>query len=325
LIILVTGSTGFIGSHLCRALVGRGHDVRAFHRPSSSTLALDGLAVEHAVGDVLDSDSLRRAMAGVDLVFHAAARVAHWREGAAIIETTVAGTSNVLKASQAANVGRIVYTSSVAALGVPQNRELLNEASLFNYPPKRWPYGYAKHVAEKEVLEAARDGLDCIIVNPATVFGAGDLNLISGALVVEVARGRVPVTTSGGMNVVHISDVVEGHLAAAEYGRRGERYILGGENLPHSEIIRAISVEVGVRPPRVELPPALVGMAAPVVDLVGPLLRLPFNGNLLRLSTRFFYCDTSKAHEELGLPGPRPFSQAIHEAVAWYREHGYLR
>lgn len=324
LISLVTGSTGFIGSHLCRSLVEYGHKVRAFHRTSSRTLALEGVAVEHAIGDVLDPDSLRAAMQGVDCVFHAAALAAYWRKGTAIVETTVTGTAQVLKAAQAAGVRRVVYTSSVAALGVPRPGELLNETHLFNYPPERWPYGYAKHLAEKEVLAATKAGLDCVIVNPASVFGPGDLNLIAGALIVEVARRRVPVTTCGGMNVVHVADVVAGHLAAAAHGRPGERYILGGENLPHSEIIRIIAAEVGVRPPKWELPPTLIKLAATAFDAVNPILRLPYNGNLVRLANHRFYCDTAKARRELGLPEPHPFRQAIHEAVAWYRANGYL-
>lgn len=324
MISLVTGSTGFIGSHLCRALLERGHVVRAFHRASSKTVAIDGLAVEHHLGNVLDSDSLQAALRGVDWVFHAAALAAYWRDSTSIVETTATGTANVLKAAREAGVRRLVYTSSVAALGVPQPGELLNEDSVFKYPPKQWPYGYAKHLAEREVLKAVKDGLDCVIVNPATVFGPGDLNRIAGALIIEVARRRVPVTTQGGMNVVHVADVVSGHLRAAENGQPGERYILGGENLPHREIIRLIAAELAVSPPKWTLPTVLINLAATALDVVNPFLRLPYNGNLVRLSAHRFYCDTSKARRELGLPEPRPIRQAIHEAVQWYRSYGYL-
>lgn len=298
--------------------------MRAFHRAGSKTLGLEEVEVEHVVGDILDRESLRAAMEGVDWVFHVAGRAAHWREGAAIIEATVAGTVNVLKVAQAAGVSRVVYTSSVAALGVPRLGELLDETSVFNYPPERWPYGYAKHLAEKEVLAATGAGLDCVIVNPASVFGAGDLNLISGELIIEVARRHIPAITSGGMNVIHVADAVTGHLAAAVNGRPGERYILGGENLAHSEIIPLIAEEVGVRPPKLEVPTPLVRLAATAIDLFNPIFRLRYNGNLLRLSTYSFYCDTAKAHRELDLPEPRPFRGAIHEAVEWYRENGYL-
>ena len=298
--------------------------MRAFHRTSSSTVALDGLAVDHVLGDILDLDSLNRAMTGVHLVFHAAARAAHWRDGAALVETTVAGTANVLRAAQAAGVRRVVYTSSLAALGVPRRGELLTEASQFNFSPRRWPYGYAKHLAEQEVRAATDAGLDCVIVNPASVLGPGDLNLISGALIIEVAHRRIPALTSGGMNLVHVADVVAGHLAAAEHGRTGERYILGGENLPHTETIRAIAKEVGVRWPKLLVPAPAVWLAASAIDLVNPIARLPYSGDLLRLTVHRFYCDITKAHSELGLAEPRPVRQAIHEAVQWYREHGYL-
>lgn len=288
-------------------------------------MALDGLAVQRVVGDVLDPASLQSAMQGVEWVFHAAARAAHWREGKALVETTVVGTRNVLAAAQAAGVRRVVFTSSLAALGVPKPGELLDENHQFNYPPGRWPYGYAKYLAEQEALAAEANGLDCVIINPASVFGPGDLNLISGALVIELARRRVPATTGGGMNVVHVADVVTGHLAGASRGRSGQRYIIGGENLPHSEIVRRIAAEVGVRPPRFQLPAPAVRLVATTVDFISPLVRLPYNGDFFRLSNYRFYCDTSKARRELGLPEPLPSTQAIREAVAWYREHGYLQ
>ena len=320
---LVTGSTGFIGSHLCRALLARGHTVRAFHRPGSPLRALEGLPVERVVGDVLDPASLGPAMRRVDWVFHVAAVVAHWRDPRRLVETTVTGTRNVLVAARAAGVRRLVYTSSVAALGVPAPGEVLDERHRFNYPAARWPYGHAKHIAEDHVRGAA-DALDCVVVNPASVFGAVDLNLIGGQLIVSVARGRVPVTVPGGMNVVHVADVAAGHVAAAERGRRGERYILGGENLSHTAIVRVIAEEAGRRPPRLELPPALVAVAARLVDLPSALVCLPVDGNLLRLSRHRFYYDIRKAGAELGLAPPTPFRTAVRDALTWYRAHGHL-
>lgn len=321
---LVTGSSGFIGSHVCRALVERGHSVRAFHRSRSPLLALEGLALEHALGDVLDPKSLRTAMGGVDWVFHTAGRVKYWENRRGLVETTVAGTANVLEAARAAGVRRLVFTSSVSALGVPAPGELLDETHSFNYPPERFPYGHAKHLAEQEVLAATRDDLDCVIVNPGSVFGAADLNLNWGSLVIAVVRHRLRGTVRGGMNVVHVTDVAAGHLAAAERGRRGERYILGGQNLPHLEIMRVIAQETGVPPPRFELRPVLVTGAAAVIDVVNRVVSLPINGDLLRLSGYFFYCDTGKARRELGFCPARSFRQAVREAAAWYRARGYL-
>jgi dihydroflavonol-4-reductase len=320
---LVTGATGFVGSHLCRVLLEAGHEVRAFRRPTSRRLALDGLAVEEAVGDVLDPATLRPAMKGMDWVFHTAGRVAHWRDGHTLARSIVGGTENILKAAGEAGARRVVFTSSTAALGVGRG-ELLDEGHAFNYPPHRWPYAYAKVLAEEQVAAAARNGLDTVIVNPSSIFGPGDLNVIGGALILEMARGRVPARLRGGMNSVHVADVAEGHLAAAERGRRGERYILGGQNMTHAETLQVVAEELGRRAPAMELPTPLVEPLAACVDIVNRFAQLPFNGELLRLSRYYFYYDTSKARRELGLPEPRPFRQAIREAIDWYRGHGFL-
>jgi dihydroflavonol-4-reductase len=320
---LVTGATGFIGSHVCRALVAAGHSVRAFHRSRSQLIALEGLRVERAVGDVLDLASLRTAMRDVDVVFHAACRADHWRDPDGLVETIVTGTANVLHAAREARVGRVVFTSSAAALGLPRDGALLDETHAFNLPASRWPYGAAKQRAEDEVRQAARD-LDCVIVNPTSAFGGADVNLITGTLIRLVARRRVPVTARGGMNVVHVADVAAGHLAAAAHGRRGERYILGGENLPHRAILGVIAEELGVRAPRVEAPPVVLAAAARALDIAGRVVRLPVNGSLLRLSAHRFYYDTRRARDELGLAAPRSFRAAVRDAVAWYRAAGVL-
>jgi dihydroflavonol-4-reductase len=320
---LVTGATGFIGSHVCRALVAAGHSVRAFHRSRSRLLALEGLAVERVTGDVLDLDSLQDAMRGVDLVFHAACRADHWRDPDGLVDTIVTGTSNVVRAARDGRVGRLVFTSSVAALGVPRAGATVDETQTFNCPSGRWPYGEAKHRAEVEIRQAAHD-LDCVIVNPTSVFGPADLNLITGTLVRLVQRRRVPAAVRGGMNVVHVADVAVGHLAAAARGRRGERYILGGENLTHRAIMQVIADELGVEAPRLELSPVLVSLAARALKAVGRVVRLPVSGELLWLSGHGFYYDTRRARDELGLAAPTPFRQAVREAVAWYRTNGIL-
>lgn len=321
---LVTGSTGFIGSHLSRALLDQGHAVRAFHRRTSSLAALHGLRVEYAVGDVFDRPSLQAAMEDVDWVFHAAAEAAYWRKPKALVETSVVGTRNVLQAAQQAGVARVIHTSSLAALGVPGPGELLDERHEFNSTLADWPYGYAKHAAELEVRRAVADGMDCVILNPSAVLGAGDLNLISGSLIIEPARRWIPFAVQGGLNLVHVCDVMRGHLAAAEMGRCGERYILGGENVTHLTALRTAAGLAGRRPPLGELPVALTGPLAAAADLFSRLRPLPLDGDLLRMSRHYFYCDTSKARAELGLSAPIPFRQAAHEAYSWYRDHGYL-
>ncbi len=321
---VVTGATGLVGSTICRTLLAAGHEVRAFHRTTSNLLAIEGLPVEHAVGDVMDQPSLETAFQGMDWVFHTAGRVAHWRDGGLLVNSIVQGTQNVLNAARAAGVKRFVFTSSAAALGVAKNNEIMDETHDFNYTPQRWPYGFAKHLAEQEVREAVAAGLDCVIVNPTAIFGPRDLNVIGGSLIMELVAGRVPAIPVGGMNSVHVDDVAEGHVAAAERGKPGERYILGGVNLTHAETIAVVADELKLRPPRFTCPPALIEPLAILADAVSPVLNLPANGDLLRLSRYYMYFDSSKAKAELGLGEPRPFRQAIREAIDWYRENGFL-
>ncbi len=327
---LVTGSTGFIGSQLCRALIASGHQVRAFHRASSSLQGLQNLTVEHAIGDITRPETLAEALQGIEVVFHTAAKVGSRRAGSH--ETvTIGGTRNLLEAAAQAGVRRVVHTSSVSALGIPEEiktnpnlRLLIAENHTWNLSPADWKYGYAKYQAELEVQKAVARGLDVVIVNPAAVVGAGDINQISGNVIIQVARGRLPITIDGGLNVVHIQDVVAGHLAALTRGRTGERYILGGENLPHTEFLKQIAKIAGVRPPRMSLPGRWVRLLSRPIGLVDRLLNLPVSGEALRRAGFYFYFDTRKARRELGLAEPRPVRQAIEDAFKWYREQGMI-
>jgi len=294
------------------------------HRRSSSLRALQGLPVEGFVGDILNADTLVQPFQNVDLVFHAAAQSAYWRQPELVRQTAVAGTANIIKAALDAGVRRVVLTSSVAALGAPNQDELLTEEHSYNLPPERFPYGYAKYESELEALKYADRGLEIVIVNPSVVIGPGDLNQISGAMVVEAARGWGFFWMEGGINVVHIDDVVAGHLAAARYGRSGERYILGGENLSHHQVFRTLTEIVGRRAPWLKIPTRVIEPTAWLCDVLGKWLPLPFNGAQLRMTREYLYCDKSKSINELNLSNPKPFRQAAQEAYDWYRQHGYL-
>lgn len=332
--ILVTGATGFIGSRLCRALLADGHQVRALHRPRSPLQALAGLPVERVVGNVLDRESIDPCVEGMHAVIHCAGelgpRASHLKSEA-VITSHVVGTRNVAQASLRYGVDRFIYTSSVAALGVPslpssaETTPLMTEAHQWNYGTRRWPYGYAKHMAELEVLEAVHAGLNGVIVNPSIVIGAGDLNQVSNAFIVFMALHGLPLAVPGGVNVVHIEDVLQGHLAALERGRSGERYLLTGENLSIPRLLTLTAEIVHQRPPRWTIPDWGLGIAASVVDLIPGLLGLPLSGSLLRMAGRFFFYDGSKARSELGLGLPRPYHKAAAESLAWYAEKGYLR
>jgi dihydroflavonol-4-reductase len=322
--VLVTGATGFIGSWLCRGLKARGCSLRALHRRTSNLAPLEGLDAELVAGDILDPTSLRPAVEGVGIVFHAAARSDYWKDPRGVVQAAVEGTANVVEAARQAGARRLVLTSSVGALGAPRGGRPLTEADTYNLQPEEFPYGYGKYMSEVEALRRAGDRLEVVIVNPAVVLGPGDVHQISGSLVIEAARGRAVVWVEGGINVVHIADVVDGHLAAMERGRPGERYILGGENCTHREVFTTLAEIVGRRPPWLKIPHWALGPAATAVDALRPLIRLPLDGSQLRMSGHYLFCDTAKARNELGLAAPRPFRQAAQETFDWYRAQGIL-
>ena len=323
---LVTGATGFVGSNLVAALADRGWRVRVLLRPTSSRAALEGLAYEEFLGDVLDAESVARAMAGVEWVFHVAAVAHYWRTSAAhMYRVNVEGTRIVMAAALRAGVARVVHCSSCAALGVPERGRPADESHAFNIPPERFHYGHSKLLAEEEVQHAVAAGLPAVIVNPCVIIGPRDVNFISGSLIKEALRGLLRVLPPGGMSIVHVDDVIAGHLAAAERGVPGERYILSGENLTHWEVGRIVCRTVGVRPPLAIIPgivlPAAAACASAFERLAGP--RLPINSDQLRLSRENMYYDGTKARQAFGL-NPKPASVAIEDAYRWYREHGIL-
>lgn len=321
---LVTGATGFLGSHVCRALVARGDRVRALHRPTSNLKALEGLRLELVTGDLLQPESLDHAMRGVDTVFHVAAESAYWRNPAEVLQAAVAGTRYVLEAALQSDVRKVILTSTVAALGVPRGGEFLTEAHAFNLPPDAFPYGYAKYQAELTASRLAEGRLHLVIVNPSIVLGPGDINRISGSIILETARGLSFAYNDGGVNVVHIDDVTDGHLAAAERGSPGERYILGGDNVTHYQMLSETARIVGRRPPWLRIPTGALSPLASALDLAGQVIRTPMNGAQLRMSRHRLWVDSSKAQAALALPPPKPFTLAIQEAYDWYVQHGYL-
>ncbi len=236
----------------------------------------------------------------------------------------MAGTRYVVEAAVAAAVRKLVLTSSVAALGVPRRGELLSEGHTFNLTQRTFPYGYAKYQSELTALRLAEGRLHLVIVNPAVVLGPGDLNRISGSILLETARGRSFAYNDGGVSVVHVDDVAAGHLAAAEFGVNRERYILGGENLTHRQILTEAARLTGKRPPWLRLPGPLIPPLAALLDLAGRFVRTPLNGAQLRISRYRLWVDLAKAQRELGLPTPKPFSLAAKDAYDWFRSAGMI-
>ncbi|WP_376791931.1 NAD-dependent epimerase/dehydratase family protein [Thermoflexus sp.] len=318
---LVTGGTGFLGANLAAYLLRQGWTVRILRRATSSLKAVEDLDVEHAIGDVLEPESLRAAMVGCDVVFHTAAISAYWRTSAAqILKVNVEGTHNVLAAAREMNIQRVVLTSSLAALGVPEPGTLLTEDHPYNLPPSRFLYGYSKAMAEAIARVFVEQGLEVVIVNPSVILGPRDIHQISGSLLLEMARGRVPALPPGGVNVVAVEDVVRGHVFALERGRPGERYILGGENLTYRELADQIAEVIGVPAPRRVFPPRVVkGLAALARAASFLRIPLPVGADQLWLSAHLIWCDGRKAETELGYRPEIPVREAIRRAWEWYQ------
>ncbi len=323
---LVTGSTGGIGANLVAALNARGVEVVGLRRKTSPHDAVGDLRLTFVTGDILDPTSLQAAMEGVDWVFHVAAIADDWNFPAqTVYKVNVEGTRNALEAAYRAGVKRFVFTSSAAALGRPRRaHSLLTEADEYNLKPSDWPYGYSKHVAMRIVEEYAGKGLHAVSVLPTAVLGPRDVKFISGELLVRALRREIFPLPDGGVNFIDSRDVAEGHIAAAERGRAGERYLLGGHNLTHDEILRTISEVLGIPVRRIRIPRWSLPVLA---EVVGVLLKvgvhLPIERMRVLLSGEYMYYDNSKAVRELGL-APRPFAQTVADAYRWYVEHGFF-
>ena len=326
---LVTGATGFVGAHVARALIDAGHTARALHRPTSKLDGLAGLAapaLESVLGDVTDLDALRAACDGCDWVFHVAAVADYWRaDFHNMIEVNVEGTRKVLQAAREAGVKRVVFTSSAAAVGFRADRPA-SEDDPFDLLPERFPYGHSKALAEGVVRAAVQAGQDVVTVNPVVVMGPGDLNVISGDFVLKIKRLQCAVPRPpGGVAVVDVRDVARMHLAAAERGRVGERYILGTANYKYAEWFALIADVVGVARPRLPAPAWALPIMADLLDTLQRLgIKLPVDGNQTRLGAQDIYFDFSKGWNELGKP-QIAMRQSVEDTYRWYAEHGYVK
>jgi dihydroflavonol-4-reductase len=323
---VVTGATGCVGANVVAALLAQGYAARAMRRVTSSLEALDDLDVELITGDVLDPPSLIAALDGCELVVHSAAISDYWRSSPErMYQVNVEGTRNVVEAALETGIKRLIYTSSIGALGIPPVGGLLDESSTLNVPPHRFRYGHSKHLAEQSVRDGITRGLDAVIINLALVMGARDIHLIGGSTLREVKRGMAWFSPPGGANWIDAETAGLGHVLAVERGRTGQRYILGGENVSHREALNTIADIVGGIRPRIILPRPLMGFFALVTDGINAIMPgTPIiSGEQMRLSGADLYCDCQKAQRELGLPYT-PFRIAVERAYAWYQAHDYL-
>jgi dihydroflavonol-4-reductase len=325
---LVTGATGFVGAAVARALLREpGQKVRVLARPNSDRRNLAGLDIAIAEGSLEDAASLAAAVEGCRYLFHVAADYRLWvPDPAAMFRANVDGTGALMEAALAAGVERIVYTSSVATLGLVKDGSA-DETTPSTVGDMIGPYKQSKFAAEAAVRALiAERGLPAIIVNPSTPIGPGDVKPTpTGRLIVEAAKGKMPGYVETGLNIVHVDDVAAGELLAAERGAVGERYILGGENMALAAILAEVAHATGRRPPMFKIPYAVILPVAAGAEMMARITgREPFTTlDGVRMSRKKMYFSSAKAMRELGY-APRPARQAIADAVAWFGENGYL-
>lgn len=330
-VILITGSTGFIGSHLCRALLSAGYQVKALHRPSSRLQLLEGLKVEHIIADITRPETLPDLFSGVDYVIHAAATSGGIEKPGQMYTVNVEGVKNVIKFALQAGVKRVVHVSSAAVLGIPfgsnspdDQAEYLDENHSWNGTAEMWPYGYSKYLAELEVQKGVGMGLDAVIVNPTLVLGAGDLSRQTHSILVQTAHKKIPFLTSGGLNVIHVDDVVTGIMAALEFGRRGERYILGNQNLPVSRFISLCAEIAGVEYPDLLIDPGVIRFMARFLPLFRAYISSPLPLTYFRMAGYYFYYQNLKAKEHLNWEPRQDIHRALTDAYNWFSDQGTI-
>ncbi len=323
---LVTGATGFVGSHVVRALLKAGHEVRILRRASSSLKLLEGLSVETSLGDITDAASVSKAVQGCDAVFHVAGFISYWK-GHHDLQTriNVDGTRHVVEACLAHSVKRLVHTSSIAAIGFAPDGGMGDEALTYNWDKLRIHYNNTKQRAEQEVRKGIEKGLDAVIVNPTVVFGPGDMHFNSGKMVAQMAQKKIPVHPKGGCCTCDVSDVADGHLQAFLKGRTGERYILGGENYTWKQLFRTIADVVGVPPPKMEMPAWFFSIVGAGADWVSTFTKKepPITPEAARAGNTVSYYSSDKAIRELGYR-MTPFRETVKKTYDWYKENGYL-
>lgn len=323
---LVTGGTGFVGANLVRELLADGRTVRVLARKGGDRTALEGCAVEIAEGDLLEPGSLKAAVAGAKRVYHVAADYRLWaRDARELYRANVDGTRHILSAAAEAGAERIVYTSTVGALGIPKDGSPGDETSPVGLEDMVGPYKASKFLAERVAEEWAGRGAPIVIVNPSAPLGPWDVKPTpTGQMVVDFLRGKMLGSIDTGLNIVHVRDVARGHILAADRGRVGQKYVLGHQDLALIEIFRALAGLTGLPPPRLRVPYGVAWLAALCMEgaarVTGGTPQVPLNA--VRMGRKRMYFSAAKAVRELGLP-QTPVEDALRDAVTWFVERGY--
>src|SRR5438445_5862659 len=323
---LVTGAAGFLVSHATRQLVARGADVRVLLRPSSNSRAIADLPLEYFTGDLRDAASLERALAGVKRVFHVAADYRLWaKRSQDIYDSNVGGTKNLLEAAKRAGVEQFIYTSTVATIAVDRS-EQPNESTDAKLREMIGHYKRSKWLAEKEVLDAARNGFPAIVAMPTTPVGPGEWKPTpTGKIILDFLNGKMPGYVETGLNFVGVEECAAGHLRVGEKGKVGERYLLGGENLTLKQMLDTLAKISGLDAPRLKIPHGLaLGVAyanAACARLVGREPSIPVEG--VKIARHKMFVDCSRAKREIRFQAA-PASAALARAVRCYEANGYI-
>lgn len=324
---LVTGATGFIGSAVARALLARGESVRVLARAGGDRRNLQGLDIDIVEGDLRDPAARARAVTGIASLYHVAADYRLWvPDPAAMYATNVEAAADLLRRAADAGAGRIVYTSSVATLGIPKDGSIADETTAVDLAEMIGPYKRSKFLGEDAVRALAKEGVPLVIVNPSAPVGPRDVKPTpTGRTVIEAAAGRMPAFVDTGLNIVHVDDVAAGHLLAHDKGQVGERYVLGGEDMTLEQILIRIAAITGGRAPKIKLP---VGAILPIAHAAEMFARL-FGGEPfvtvdgVKLAKKRMFFSSAKAVRDLGYTA-RPADEALQDAIAWFRAAGAL-
>ncbi|MGD0212870.1 MAG: hopanoid-associated sugar epimerase [Terriglobales bacterium] len=327
----VTGATGFLGSHVARVLAAQGAELRLLVRPTSDLRNLDGLNADRVIGDLRDSASLEKAISGCDVVFHVAADYRLWvRDPDAMYRSNVEGTRSLLEAARKQGVRRVVYTSSVATMGFTSDTSysnLADEQSPVGIADMIGHYKRSKFMAEQVAVDAAKSGVDVVIVNPSTPIGERDIKPTpTGRIVVDFLKRKFPAYVETGLNLVDATECARGHVLALEKGRPGERYILGGENLTLKQILDRLAAITGLPSPTVKVP-YLVALAGGIFYemVTGRLLGREPRATIdeVRMARKMMFVSSAKAERELGWRTV-PVDGALRRSVEWFRTNGYV-
>jgi dihydroflavonol-4-reductase len=323
---LVTGSTGFIGSAITRELIKNGEGVKVLIRKTSDTRNIDNLEVEKVYGDIRDVDSMRSALKGCDTLFLTAAYFAHWAPNPKLLyEVNVGGTKASLQAALEADIEKVVYTSTNNAIAASGPMPATEEKA-FNYWESKDHYSMSKYIAENEARMFISKGLPLVIVNPTLVIGINDIKPTpSGQMIIDVVKKKMPGYIDGGINIIDVEDVAQGHILAVTKGKVGDRYLLGNRNVTVYEYLKLIADIAGVKPPAIKLPYKFALALGHIFELGSYITKKPpvVTASEVRIGKMTEWYDCSKAVNELGLP-QTPIETTIKKAINWFKENGYI-